>query len=157
MDSFHGVKLSCSWWASRVSTVMLGSHRLPIPRAQRDQESERGASVPAHLHVCACLCVCMHACVTQVKLPHGRPHGYLNSRMAWCPSSWGPCSLWIGKRCNRQPLPWRACFTEPPMPEVTTVCFLGACPKVAPSEEPQDGRCYGSEARGLGLPWPPHH
>ena len=39
------MKLSCSWWASRVSTVMLGSHRLPIPRAQRDQESERGASV----------------------------------------------------------------------------------------------------------------
>lgn len=35
VDSFHGVKLSCSWWASRISTVMLGSHRLPVPQGHR--------------------------------------------------------------------------------------------------------------------------
>lgn len=83
---------------------MLGSHRLPIPWAQRDWSFRRGAgSVLAHVHVCivcARLCVCVHVCVTQVKLPHGCPHGYLSSRMAWCPSSWGPCSLWTGKKCK---------------------------------------------------------
>ena len=107
--------------------------------------------------MCACLCICVHVCVTQVKLPHGHPHGYLSSHMAWCPSSWGHRSLWTGEKCNHQPLPWRACLTEPPTPEVTTVCFLGACPKVAPSEEPQNGCCHGSEALGLGHPWPSHH
>lgn len=96
VDVFHRAKLTRSWWASRLSTVMLGSHRLPA----------QGAEAWSEQRACAC-CVCM---CTQLSSPGRAPsHSYLSSHRAWPPSSWGPHSLPTQKSETVEPLPWDIC------------------------------------------------